>query len=504
MITTMLNRIKYILLFPILLAMIGNGCTKDFAGLQRNPNKPGEVPPVLLFTYLQRSALQGDNAGQMSAQYYVSYTIGGTLDEATYFWQRYSFGGYSAVRNAYKMEQEAARVNAPAYFKGLALFFRAYSLISLTEKLGDIPYSEAMKGDEGLYYPKYDTQKQVYKGCLDELEIANELIPATGSIDGDIIFDGSLLKWKKFVNTYRLKVLMSLSLKTGDPDIDVIGQFRKIMADPTKYPIMTSNDDNAAFKYYDIEGQRHYFYGGWKGETPMRMSNTFGDVLVGTHDPRLFKFFDVPAVPKDLDANVFENYKSIPFGLLSTEMASMEKTTSALDARYVDNPVVEPYLIQSYHDLQFILAEAVVRGWITGNAETYYNNGIKGSCKFYAIPDAEINKFLAGAVKYDANKALEQICIQRWVGYFGNSHWDAVANHRRTRIRGFDPKGANTDMGWPKFNIGTANRNGGRIPYRYMYPQTELDYNARNLADAVARQWGEDNINNKMWTLIPE
>src|SRR5690606_6381051 len=98
----------------------------------------------------------------------------------------------------------------------------------LSERLGDIPYSEAMKGEEEVYYPKYDTQKQVYLGCLEELEKANELIPTTGSIDGDIIFDGSLLKWKKLVNTYRLKVLVSLSLKTGDNDMNIVEQFEQI------------------------------------------------------------------------------------------------------------------------------------------------------------------------------------------------------------------------------------------------------------------------------------
>lgn len=494
---------KYLLLTLILIVSIVS-CTRNFDDLQVNPNKPGEVPPSLLFTYLQRYAFQGSNFGQMSAQYYVNYFNGGILDEATYYWQRVNYNLYTTVRNAQMMVEEAERIGAPDYFKGIAHLFRAYTFVTLTERVGDIPYSEAMKGRDGIYYPKYDTQKEVYLGVLDELEKANELIPSTGNIEGDITFDGSLLKWKKLVNTYRLKVLNSLSLKTGDPDLNVINQFKMIYENPDKYPIMTSNSDNAAFYYYDIEGQRHYLYSGWGGKTNYRMSTVFGKVLTENKDPRLFKFFEVPQSPEGLDTNDFNSYKGMSHGLQTTEMASLEKITSPLHNRYEGKPVVEPYLVQSFSDLQFVLAEAAYRGWIQGDVAEFYNNAIRSSCQFYGIPNNEISTFLNGNVKYDPEKGLNQIYVQRWVGTFGHHHWDAVSNHRRTRIPGFDPQGKNTDAGWPEFEIGSANRNGGKIPFRYLYPQDELDNNREKLAEAVSRQWGSDDINNIMWILKPD
>lgn len=479
-------------------------CTNNFDDLQVNPNKPSEVPPSLLFTFLQRYAFQGSNFGQMSAQYYVNYYNGGILDEATYYWQRSSFNIYTTVRNAKMMVEEAERINAPDYYKGLAHFFRAYTFATLTERMGDIPYTEAMKGSEGIFYPKYDTQKDVYIGILKELDLANGLIPSNGTIEGDITFDGNLLKWKKLVNTYHLKVLMSLSLKTGDVDLNIIERFKEIYENPDVYPIMTSNEDNATFKYYDIEGQRHYFYSGWGGKTNYRMSTTFGEVLTSNRDPRLFKFFEVPQSPSNLDPTDFNNYKGMDHGLLTTEMAALEKVTSPLHERYEGQPVVEPYLVQSYHDLQFILAEGAYRGWIQGEPALFYHNGIKSSCEFYGISNSEINTFLNGDVKYNPLNGLKQIYIQRWVGTFGHQHWDAVANHRRTRINGFDPDHRNTDAGWPEFQIGSANRNSGRIPFRYLYPQDEMDNNSENLANAISRQWGSDDINHVMWILEPE
>ena len=106
------------------------------------------------------------------------------------------------------MVQEADRTGNPVY-KSLARFSNL-TFISLSETFGDIPYSEAVK--DGVFYPKYDDQKSVYKGVLSELALANtELSKFNTSVSGDIIYNGDLLKWRKLINSYRLRILMDLS-----------------------------------------------------------------------------------------------------------------------------------------------------------------------------------------------------------------------------------------------------------------------------------------------------
>src|SRR5690606_38540522 len=219
---------KINLLYIALSIIALSSCTKGFNDIE-NPNNTTMVPPSTLFTGISRSTFTSVvNAGQQSSQSYVSLN-GGALNEITYEFGRNALSEYNTLRNVEKLRFEAERQDAPEYYLGLVKFFRAYLFVQATQKVGDIPYSEALKADENILTPKYDSQRDIYIDVLKELDEANDLIPATGTITGDIIFGGSLLKWKKLVNTFRLRVLMSLSLKTGDSELDVINQFRMIV-----------------------------------------------------------------------------------------------------------------------------------------------------------------------------------------------------------------------------------------------------------------------------------
>ncbi len=67
-----------------------------------------------------------------------------------------------------------------------------------------------------LFKPVYDTQEQVYTGILQELKEANEMLnESNGEITGDVMYDGDILKWKKLINSFKLRVLMSLVSQGG-------------------------------------------------------------------------------------------------------------------------------------------------------------------------------------------------------------------------------------------------------------------------------------------------
>lgn len=489
---------KSIFICAVLLLTLAS-CRKGFNDI-KNENASTTVPPYLLFTSATRATFAGTaEMGQQAAQFYVNYN-GGQLDEITYYFQRTNYNEYATLRQVERMRKEAKAGNYPTYYEGLAKFLRSYLFYQLTMRLGDIPYSDALNALNGVTAPKYDKQKDVFIGILKELDEANELIPASGTIVNDLMFAGDLNKWKRFVNTFKLKVLMSLSQREADADLKIKQQFKAIIDDPVKYPLMRNSTDNAQFKYYDIPGAKH-FWATLTDKTPYRLANTLGNVLKTNQDPRLFVFFQVPEQPAGLNPTNFNSYTGIAHGQPTAITAALEKTSSPLHSRYRGQPTVEPWINLAYHELQFILAEAAYRGWINGNAETFYNDGIRSSCKFYGIADGTINTFLAGPVKYDDSEALRQINTQRWVAYFMNSGYDALWNHRRTRMPGFDASGGNTNKGYPEFEIGSANRNDGQLPYRFMYPLDEINYNFENVAEAIRRQYTSDDINGKMWIL---
>jgi hypothetical protein len=154
--------------------------------------------------------------------------------------------------------------------------------------------------------------------------------------------------------------------------------------------------------------------------------------------------------------------------------------------------VNEPSIAVGYPELQFNLAEAALRGWTDSDASEHYYNGIRASMEFYHIDPVKINSYMnERLVIYDENNAMEQINTQKYLSFFLNSGWEPFYNQRRTGI--------------PEFVVGPATQNGGEIPKRWMYPQSELDNNFDNVAAAIDRQFnGNDNINGVMWMLIPE
>ena len=77
--------------------------------------------------------------------------------------------------------------------------------------------------------------------------------------------------------------------------------------------------------------------------------------------------------------------------------------------------------IMNSDELQFILAEAVVKGMITGNADTYYRAGITLSMKRWGVSDANIAAYLAQpsiALPADNAGKLDKIATQKWLALF--------------------------------------------------------------------------------------
>ena len=151
------------------------------------------------------------------------------------------FSVYKDLTNCLKMVELAADIDKDAY-EGLALFIKAFRLYDTTMALGDIPYSEAMKGEEGNTRPKYDTQKEVILQMLDDLDAAyTHFSNATRNFDGDIVYGGDPAKWKRAVSALQLRILLNLSKKEQDTELNVRQRFSSVVA---KQELFESNDDN--------------------------------------------------------------------------------------------------------------------------------------------------------------------------------------------------------------------------------------------------------------------
>jgi hypothetical protein len=474
-----------------MLLVVATGC-KKFEDFQTDPNKPTRSTPDLLLSTVIQDAFQSTTLGATLATRQMVF-VNSVSNEQYYGWARANFDTYNDLRQVVKMEEEANRMQKPEYMP-LVKFFKAYYFMKLTNTFGDIPYSAALKGEQDSVLPVYDKQQDIYVAVLNDLKTANELITNnTAEVQGDILYSGSMQQWKRLINTLSLRILMSLSLKENNNTLQVKARFAEIVNNPETYPLMTGNGDNGQLVFHDVLGNRYPTFNDNDLQTAYYLDATFVDMLKDLRDPRLFRFAEKAPKYVSLPDNDFAAYGgakgSDPVNDNSSKVLAGE--VSKIKSRYFNNPVNEPSIAIGYGELQFTLAEAVVRGWITGSAAGYYNKGVQASMLFFGIDQPSIDAYLQ-ANAFPANDQLKAIMTQKYIASFMNSDWHFFYEQRRTGLPAFDVSGSGV-------------LNDKKIPKRWMYPVSELQNNQANVNAAISGQFsGNDNINGIMWLLKAE
>ncbi len=524
-----MKKFNYYIVFIIAVFITANGCTKKFDEYTPDPNNPVSVPPYLVLRQILNDMIvyPGGDADKFCQYVLSSYTYYGTNE----YWTGSAELNYSTLRNIAAMDKEAKKSgveNNP--YSALAKFLKAYFFIDMTLKVGDVPMSEALLGLENQT-PKYDSQKDVFKQSLDLLEQANTDIAALinaadVSLLGDFYFQerinsptgslNALKQWQKVINTYKLRVLIELSKKADDADLGVKQKFADVLGNPTKYPIMESNDDNLQYVYNNAfnkypNNKDNYGF----DATRITVAATWINTLSALKDLRVMKVAD-PARGLGFADTDYRSFVGAPNGEdVSTMGGKVEDGLYALVGRkrYYDGYLGENTFIVSYPEMCLNIAEAINRGWATGDAKSWYEKGIKASFDFYGVVDGDntvsflrtltpgdylsytvnfsyATYFAQPSVAYAGDNAtgLNQILTQKYLALARNSGYEAYYQWRRTGV--------------PTFSTGPGIGNSGVIPLRWQYPSAELSTNPDNYNAAVQSQYGgDDNINLKMWII---
>jgi hypothetical protein len=418
--------------------------------------------------------------------------------EQYYKWSRGSFA-FDELRNVQKMAEEALRVDEPAYL-AIARLFRAHYFLHMTLTFGDIPYSQALRGEfDGLDTPAYDPQVDVFAGILTELHQADSILAAhpDANIQGDIIYAGDLDKWRRLINAFRLKVLLTLSPRVADEAEDVPSRFAAIAATA---PLFRSPADDAVLSFLDRSGNRYPEFNGSRYNSGIYVDSTFVRLLQEHHDPRLFVFCAPTKEAREAgkavdDFSAYEGGDPIaPYDQVNAKAA--QGKVSKVNARYYLNPTAEPLVLLGFAEQQFILAEAAVRGWTAGDPAALYAVGVRAAFRFYATHAAEQAHFFTDSAadaylldpihQLDAllspDERIAAIITQKYFQSFLQGKWTPYFDHLRT--------------GYPPFrSLPTS-----PPPFRWMYPLSEYNTNAIHLNASLARQFtGIDDIHRPSW-----
>lgn len=552
-------QITILILFAWLLLPLSS--CDNFDEMNISPNNVEEVSSNFVLTYVLTETSKiyhrlGKEAENISGA--MQYTQRGTDYQAlrvnSYDWEPESWSSYyNILRNNELIYQKALEDEHP-FFEGVSLVMKSFIFGLITDLYGDCPYSESLSANDEIYFPKYDEQKYIYKGILEDLKKASEVL-ATVNVtvnpiaeSADVIYGGDPAKWKQFANSLRLRYCMRLNNKSSEMDaigINITTEFNDASND-----VFTSNDDSAIMEFLGITANNSAPGGPLNTANPGygdKPCETMINKLVLLSDPRLDRW--TMPVRRKWDANVatetmmnitnvfgvmhevlyvpitsgYESmvdtslYLGLPPCLAGSDALiynrgddtndySSEKSpyTSFLADIYREdvNDFVKVRLM-TLSEVEFILAEAASIGGfsVSGSAEDHYKNGIEASLDDYHIGDAGANfdfntYYMNPDVNLnDASNKIERIMEQKWI-----SHWMGIESWLDWRRTGF-----------PDLQTGPVTLYGDKLPLRFRYPSPNLDpkYLA-NYNEAVERLektsnvptgQSKDHSYSKMWLL---
>jgi hypothetical protein len=469
------------------------GCTSDFEEINTNNNAPEKVTASLLLPNIQRSMVNevlgtGWGIGNIVIQHTAKIQF---VNEDRYLWGEINGiwnTGYARLRDVENMLIIADETKDDGV-KGVALIMKSWIFSLITDSYGDVPYNDATKAKAGIYYPKYEEQQNIYQGLLNDLKQANDLLgKASGRLAGDLIYNGDYSKWRKLANALRIRALVRISNKKSPAS-----ELASIISNPSANPIFESNNDNAVYNYLANSPDQFPNFSSRIGSfNEFRASKTLLDTLQSLKDPRLQVFFR-PTPATESAAN--KVYIGVPNGMDDVNALTYlggSQNHSRIGPLWYEEAItpaglkVAKGVIMTYAELQFLLAEAAQKGWISGTTKTFYENGVKASMAYYGV-EMPAGYLALPQVELTSNNTenLNKIGFQKWISFFYQG-LEAWFDWRRTGI--------------PTLKPGVSNQNGNKIPVRFIYPIIEQSLNGANRSAAVSRQ-GTDDINTRIWSI---
>ena len=525
--------------------VILSGCNKDsLKNLNVDPQAASTIDVNFLFTSAQLGAASGGSRGDnryidwrtnigiasTAIQQLAAITDISNTGDKYLVNNESNHAPFEFIYSDLRSLNEVIRQTGPGGFaegqsvntKQASRILRAFLFHRLTDYYGSIPYTEALQAGDGVFFPKYDKQKDIYKDLLKELDEASAGFGAAdpGFSAADLYFNGDVAKWKRWGYSLMLRLAMRLS------NVDV-ATTNTYVAKAIAGGVMQSNADNvivpmaeAPSLWMNQNGISRAFYPGDGGNSSF-LSKTLVDFLKGMSagstaddDPRLMIisggigtwaaagsgsiFTPVPNGTDPLAQKGMPNGNDLQMlrTLEGDPNLNVNLTYSKINPKLLDR--AEPYMLMNYGEVKLLLAEAAQRGLGGLNAAAakgHYDEGVKASMQMYtiydasfAVSDAQVAAYLAARPYNVERPALQMIAYQLWVNKFLN-WWEAWSDWRRNRV----------NLPLVPTNY-PGNITGGKIFERLMYPNAEVANNPNFASGATTN----DNVTKVWWAGGPE
>lgn len=477
-------KIKNILTLAFAVILL-SGCEKDYLDINTNPNSATEsvvTPDLALAAQLTSSAGRNASSYDFLARWLgywsasgdysrstveMSYNI--TTDFATGLWESvyYTAGQYKTI-------EKKSKDLGWTYYEGISKIMGAMEMMNVVDVYNNLPYTTAFDL-VGNIRPTYDKGEDVYKALFAKIDSGIALVKAAdinvnrNIVKQDIMFGGNKTKWFKFANTLKLKMMLHAFNTTT---FNVTAEMAKINSEGSGFlggginadvqPVYTSDRPNPFYAAKMFNAQN-----GNESDNYNRANNFFLNLLSGLNDPRVNFIY---RTPKNGGALKGTDYGS------NANVANCSNCTSGVGYG-IGKSFTMPMWVMTSVEAEFLVAEATIRGWISGNAETAYNKAVTESFTWLGVtnPSAAATSYLAfpnPRITWPAaGTPADRIAVMAWQKYIalnGIGILESWNDFRRLNVV------------QPPLSI-APERGSNPIPVRLLYPSSEYNYNTANV-----------------------
>lgn len=356
----------------------------------------------------------------------------------------------------YVIANSAETPSSPAspHYSGIAKILKAYTYQVAVDTFGDLPYSEAGQGPSNTQ-PKFDDDEQIYREIITLLDQGIQEVGAAQSARtpsaNDVIYTGNRVRWARFANTLKLRVLLHYSEK--DPAFLRTQMTALINNAATQF--MQSNDDNFQLRFGTANGQQNPILQFELSRLDQFFPNSFFvNLLNRNNDPRRATYFTpfpyttTPATAQYKGATPGEtqsaNYSRIGTYLLGARTNPAATITPNAQGGITTTAITyagdAPVRMLTFSEYNFIRAEAALRFQVPGSAQDFYRAGVQTSLQGAGVAAADITTYLAarGTLAGTPAVQLQQLIEEKYVANYAIAveNW---TDYRRTGYPALQP-----------------------------------------------------------------
>ncbi len=483
------------LILLIIIAVLATACSDDLSNINQDNKNPDKVPSETLFANATKNLVDqmvntnvNTNIFKMVAQYWTETTY---TDEANFNLNERNITGehwtilYSDVIKDLEESRRLIDVNEEELLvdftveeldnqRAALIVLKVYTYHVLVDTFGDIPYTEAMDIENTT--PAYDDDKVIYDEISTQLDTAIALMDVNSNgFDGgsDLLYDGNTSSWMKFANSLKLR----LALRYAEIDDEMAS---KMAQEAVEAGVFTSSDDNADMQYLNTAPNTNPI---WEdlvqsGRTDFVAANTIVDEMNTLDDPRRDDYF----APNQDDPDTEEvEYIGGVYGANGNTHSN-----STIYSSLLENPALEG-VIMDYSEVEFLIAEGIERGYLTGDAEEHYNNAITASILYWEGTSEEADEYLS------QNNVAYSTAADSWEEKIGMQKWISLYN------RGFEAWSSYRKLGYPI--LPNAELTDNPVPTRFTYPRTEASNNSASYNAASDAIGGDEQQSKIFWDI---